>query len=628
MPKISQLSTHVANLIAAGEVVERPASVMKELLENAVDAGAGKVVAELRDGGMTFLRVTDDGCGMEPEDAKTAFLRHATSKLHSAEDLAAIATMGFRGEALAAIAAVSRVDLLTKTAGAVAGVSVRLEGGQVVETGEAGCPVGTTLVVRDLFFNTPARMKFMKSDTVEGAAATAAVQRQALAHPEVAFRLLRDGKEVLNTPGDGKLLSAIYGIYGREAAKLVPVDSRWERFSLTGYISKPTEARASRTFQLFFVNGRPVKSKLLQSALEEAYRNQLMTGRFPACVLHLQVPANAVDVNVHPAKTEVKFLQERQAFDCVHYGVLAALNKTQDRPQVRLPDQAEAPAEHRAQAAPKQDFYRTMTPEEYKTFAAALAQGPRPEPEQARRTLDSLAERSQPCLAQNRVAPQAGPVAVAKVPAAARAPADAAPDIAQQQSISLPETPSFTVLGELFNTFILVQQGQEAFFIDKHAAHERVLFEKFRGQPQEIASQSLLEPRACRLGPEGAALVLARQALLDELGYGVEEFGEGTVLLRRAPMDLDPEQAEQCLTQLALDLQEGQRENRDELRDRLLHTMACKAAIKAGWHTDPKEREALVRQVLSREDLKYCPHGRPICIRLTKQQLERQFGRT
>lgn len=628
MPKISQLSTHVANLIAAGEVVERPASVMKELLENAVDAGAGKVVAELRDGGMTFLRVTDDGCGMEPEDAKTAFLRHATSKLHSAEDLAAIATMGFRGEALAAIAAVSRVDLLTKTAGAVAGVSVRLEGGQVVETGEAGCPVGTTLVVRDLFFNTPARMKFMKSDTVEGAAATAAVQRQALAHPEVAFRLLRDGKEVLNTPGDGKLLSAIYGIYGREAAKLVPVDSRWERFSLTGYISKPTEARASRTFQLFFVNGRPVKSKLLQSALEEAYRNQLMTGRFPACVLHLQVPANAVDVNVHPAKTEVKFLQERQAFDCVHYGVLAALNKTQDRPQVRLPDQAEAPAEHRAQAAPKQDFYRTMTPEEYKTFAAALAQGPRPEPEQARRTLDSLAERSQPRLAQNRVAPQAGPVAVAKVPAAARAPADAAPDIAQQQSISLPETPSFTVLGELFNTFILVQQGQEAFFIDKHAAHERVLFEKFRGQPQEIASQSLLEPRACRLGPEGAALVLARQALLDELGYGVEEFGEGTVLLRRAPMDLDPEQAEQCLTQLALDLQEGQRENRDELRDRLLHTMACKAAIKAGWHTDPKEREALVRQVLSREDLKYCPHGRPVCIRLTKQQLERQFGRT
>lgn len=629
MPKIVQLSAHVANLIAAGEVVERPASVMKELLENAVDAGAGKVVAELRDGGMTFLRVTDDGSGMEPEDAKTAFLRHATSKLHCAEDLAAIATMGFRGEALAAIASVSRVDLLTKTAGSVAGTSLRLEGGQVVEATEAGCPVGTTLVVRDLFFNTPARMKFMKSDTVEGAAATAAVQRQALAHPEVAFRLLRDGKEVLNTPGDGKLLSAVYGIYGREAAKLVPVESRWERFSLTGYVSKPTEARASRTFQLFFVNGRPVKSKLLQSALEEAYRNQLMTGRFPACVLHLQVPANAVDVNVHPAKTEVKFLQERQVFDCVHYGVLAALNKTQDRPQVRLPDQGETPpVEHRAQSAPKQDFYRTMTPEEYRTFAAALAQGPRPEPEQARRTLDALAERNHPRLAQNRVAPQAGPVAVAPSPNTAQPPADAAPAPAEQQSMQLPEIPSFSVLGELFNAFILVQQGEEAFLIDKHAAHERVLFEKFRSQPREIASQSLLEPRACRLGPEGAALVLARQALLDELGYGVEEFGEGTVLLRRAPMDLDPEQAEQCLTQLASDLQEGRREDRDELRDRLLHTMACKAAIKAGWHTDPKEREALVRQVLSRADLKYCPHGRPVCIRLTKKQLERQFGRT
>lgn len=628
MPKIAQLSTHVANLIAAGEVVERPASVMKELLENAVDAGAGKVVAELRDGGMTFLRVTDDGSGMEPEDAKTAFLRHATSKLHCAEDLAAIATMGFRGEALAAIAAVSRVDLLTKTAGAVAGASLRLEGGRVVEATEAGCPVGTTLVVRDLFFNTPARMKFMKSDTVEGAAATAAVQRQALAHPEVAFRLLRDGKEVLNTPGDGKLLSAVYGIYGREAAKLVPVDSRWERFSLAGYISKPTEARASRTFQLFFVNGRPVKSKLLQSALEEAYRNQLMTGRFPACVLHLQVPANAVDVNVHPAKTEVKFLQERQVFDCVHYGVLAALNKTQDRPQVRLPDEAKAPAEQRAQAAPKQDFYRTMSPEEYKTFAAALAQGPRPGPEQARRTLDSLVERSHPRLAQNRITPQPGQAADAAVPEAPPQPSDIVPAPAEQQSVPLPELPSFTVLGELFNAFILVQQGEEAFLIDKHAAHERVLFERFRSQPREIASQSLLEPRACRLGPEGAALVLARQAMLDELGYGVEEFGEGTVLLRRAPMDLDPEQAEQCLTQLASDLQEGRREDRDEQRDRLLHTMACKAAIKAGWHTDPKEREALVRQVLSREDLKYCPHGRPVCIRLTKKQLERQFGRT
>ena len=270
MPKIIQLSPHVANLIAAGEVVERPASVVKELLENAVDAGASKVTVELRNGGMTFLRVTDDGCGMSREDARTAFLRHATSKLREPEDLNAIGTMGFRGEALAAIAAVSRVDLLTKTAGAVEGTSLHLEAGEITAESEAGCPEGTTIMVRDLFFNTPARMKFMKQDSVEGAAVAAAVQRQALAHPQVAVRLLRDGKEILNTPGDGRLLSAMAGVYGREAANLVPVDSHWESSRVEGFVSKPTQARASRAYQIFFVNGRPVKSKLLQSALEEA----------------------------------------------------------------------------------------------------------------------------------------------------------------------------------------------------------------------------------------------------------------------------------------------------------------------------------------------------------------------
>ena len=341
MPKIIQLSAHVANLIAAGEVVERPASVVKELLENAVDAGASQVTVELLDGGMTFLRVTDNGCGMTAEDARTAFLRHATSKLRCPEDLNAIGTMGFRGEALAAIASVSRVDLLTKTAGAVAGTGLHLEAGQIIEQSEAGCPEGTTIIVRDLFFNTPARMKFMKQDSVEGAAVAAAVQRQALAHPQVAIRLLRDGKEILNTPGDGQLLSALAGVYGREAANLVPVESHWEKSKVWGYVSKPTQARASRTYQTFFVNDRPVKSKLLQSALEEAYRNQLMVGRFPACVLHLQVPFQSVDVNVHPAKTEVKFLSEREAFDCVHYGVLAALNKAQDRPELRLSRESE-----------------------------------------------------------------------------------------------------------------------------------------------------------------------------------------------------------------------------------------------------------------------------------------------
>ena len=360
MPKILQLSPHVANLIAAGEVVERPASVVKELLENAVDAGATKVTVEIRDGGMTFLRVTDNGCGMAPEDARTAFLRHATSKLRTEEDLAAISTMGFRGEALAAIASVSRIDLMTKTAGSLCGTSLNLEAGVITDESEAGCPDGTTIIIRDLFFNTPARMKFMKSDTVEGGKVSAAVQLQALAHPEVAFRFLRDGKEVLSTPGNGGLEAAVYSVYGRECGKMIRVDSSWEGYSLTGYISRPSDARPSRNLQTFFVNDRPVRSKILIAALEEAYRNQIMAGKFPACVLHLKLGANLVDVNVHPAKTEVKFLNEKAVFDCVHYGVLGGLNKTQDRPAVQF---RPSPAPYTPPSAAVQEAPNSPLPE-------------------------------------------------------------------------------------------------------------------------------------------------------------------------------------------------------------------------------------------------------------------------
>ena len=396
MPKIIQLSPHIANLIAAGEVVERPASVVKELLENAVDAGASKVTVEIKNGGMTYLRVTDNGCGMSADDAKTAFLRHATSKLRTAEDLSAIGTMGFRGEALAAIASVSRIDLMTKTPGSISGVSLTLEAGNITDEDEAGCPDGTTIIVRDLFYNTPARMKFMKSDSVEGGKVAAAVQLQALAHPEVSFTFIRDGRQTLQTPGTGELGAAVYCVYGRDSAKFVEVSSRWEGYSLRGFVSKPTDARPSRSLQTFFVNNRPVKSKLLIQALEEAYRNQIMVGKFPACVLHLTLPAASVDVNVHPAKTEVKFLSEKTVFDCVHYGVLGALNRQPDRPQVQLktppatpvPNVGNAvpgvPSADKAAPAKKQDFFRTMTAEEYKTFTAAVTNTPKIPPATAR----------------------------------------------------------------------------------------------------------------------------------------------------------------------------------------------------------------------------------------------------
>ena len=635
MPRILQLSPHVANLIAAGEVVERPASVVKELLENAVDAGASQVTVEIRDGGMTFMRVTDNGCGMSPEDARTAFLRHATSKLRSAEDLAAIATMGFRGEALAAIASVSRIDLLTKTPGALSGTSLSLEAGNITEESEAGCPDGTTIIVRDLFFNTPARMKFMKSDTVEGGKVSAAVQLQALAHPEVAFRFIRDGKEVLSTPGTGQLEAAVYCVYGRECGKMVKVESRWEGYSLTGYISKPTDARPSRNLQTFFVNDRPVKSRILIAALAEAYRNQIMVGKFPACVLHLHLPSNAVDVNVHPAKTEVKFLNEKAVFDCVHYGVLGALNKTPDRPQVQFkpapapvaPAKAAAPA---PKPAKQENFFRTMTAEEYKTFSAAVKDAPKPSPLAAAAVAAAVERSVQKPVKEQVILPKIDPVPLPKLPEIKKPEPIPAPVEEEPEQViieTMPQEIPWRYVGELYNSYIIVEQGEEAYLIDKHAAHERILFEKLKANQETISSQSLLTPIPCRLSPDACAILMANTTLLEELGFDAEEFGENTLLLRQIPMDLGTEQAAETLEQMAADLLNGRREKKDSVRDEILHTVACKAAIKAGWHSNEKELLVLVEQVMGREDLKHCPHGRPICITLSKKQLEKQFKR-
>ena len=640
MPNIIQLSPHIANLIAAGEVVERPASVVKELLENAVDAGATKVTVEIRDGGMTFLRVTDNGCGMLPEDAKTAFLRHATSKLRTAEDLAAIQTMGFRGEALAAIASVSRIDLLTKTRDTLMGTSLSLEAGAVMEESEAGCPDGTTIIIRDLFFNTPARMKFMKSDSVEGSRVTAAVQLQALAHPEVSVTLIRDGKQVLSTPGTGGLEAAVYCVYGRECAKMIPVDSKWDAYSLRGYVSKPTDSRPSRSLQTFFVNDRPVRSKTLIAALEEAYRNQIMVGKFPACVLHLTLPADAVDVNVHPAKTEVKFLSEKAVFDCIHYGVLGALNKTPDRPPVQLKPQvtvtatASKPPITTAPAKPtpakQESFYRTMTPAEFKTFSSALTDAPKPKQEAAVATVSKLEQPVPMPVREERVIPGITDSIPDPVPEPViQAPKPVAiPDPPEQIQLDMPQVPQWRMVGELYRSYIIVEEGDNAFLIDKHAAHERILFDKLKSNQEAISSQYLLTPIPVRLSPEAAAELLSNKPLLGELGFEIDEFGENTVLLRQVPMDLSSDEAADALETIASDLLNGRRESRDTVRDEVLHTVACKAAIKAGWHSDEKELLALVKEVMSREELKYCPHGRPICITLSKKQLEKQFKRS
>ena len=651
MPHIIQLDRHVADLIAAGEVVERPASAVKELVENAVDAGATQITVEVQNGGMTFLRVTDNGCGIAPEDATTAFLRHATSKIRTKEDLAAIGTLGFRGEALAAISSVSRIDLLTKTAEAE-GVSLHLEGGVVTSQQPAGCPQGTTILVRDLFFNTPARMKFMKSDSAESSAIAAVVQQQALAHPEISFRLIRDGETQLQTSGDGERLAAIYTVFGRELAKnMLAVNGTWEKFHVTGYITKPTATRGNRALQYFFLNGRFIRSRLLSAALEEAYRNQMMTGRFPACVLELQMPLEAVDVNVHPAKTEVKFLNERAVFDAVHYAALSTLSNASGRVAMQMP---KSPAPDAQPAAPQQtarpaerpaarpavnpNFYQTMQAGEYRrqagaqprTVLASQVQYPTRTPKPVEPAMPPVEKAPSPIAP-----PQPEPVVAPVKPAAKAEPEPAAipkepapaPAEPEQLALDLPEQ-TFRLIGEAFDSYLIAEQGESVLFIDKHAAHERILFEKLKAEDHPIVSQELMAPVSAELTREEAATVLENTEILGKCGFEVADFGDGDVLIRQIPCDVDEKDAVSLLQELAADLLAGKTLAPETLRDNLLHTIACKAAIKAGWHTEGAEAAHLVAEILSRTDIKYCPHGRPVCIELTKSQLERQFKRS
>lgn len=604
---------------------------MKELTENSIDAGATAITVEIQNGGITFIRVTDNGCGMAPEDAETAFLRHATSKIASAQDLDSIHTLGFRGEALAAISAVSRIDLLTREPDRTEGISLHLESGVVTERSPAGCPAGTTILVRDLFYHTPARMKFLKRDTAEGAYAFSAVQKQALAHPEVAFRFLRDGEEVLSTPGDGELLSAIYAVLGRQTAlEMVPVENQWEGIEVRGFVTKPTASRGSRSYQHFFVNGRYVKSKSLTAALEDAYKNQIMVGRFPAGVLQITVPAETVDVNVHPTKIEVKFLSERAVFDAVHYGVLAALSQTPARPEMRLHPMVSPQTASQSPSVLQRPV--------------ATSVSPRPAASPRQITMPSYVERTPVCVADAVHSPKPTPnrsasvLAQAAVQAAlsqvetlrtvpAPQPAVMQDEASTQQEIPLNERP-YRVVGEVLDTYLIVEQGEEILFIDKHAAHERILFEKLKAQPHTIMAQVLLSPISANLDQEEAALLLQNAAMLREYGYEIEDFGDGSLLIRQIPADIDAADAESSLMELAEILGASRHPDPVSLRDDVLHTIACKAAIKAGWHTEPAERDALIRQVLTRDDIKYCPHGRPVCITLTKHQLEHQFKRS
>ena len=652
MSKIHQLDPHVADLIAAGEVVERPASAVKELTENAIDAGADSVTVEIQRGGMSYIRVTDNGSGIEAEDCLTAFLRHATSKIRTEFDLEAIGTLGFRGEALAAIASVSRVELMTRTAGASGGTALLLDGGVVRTREEVGCPVGTTLIVRDLFFNTPARQKFLKRDSAEGSAVTAVVQHAALSHPEVSFRFIREGKEELNTPGDGSLKSAVYAVLGRDLALgFIPCKGSGEEISVEGFVSQPVCCRGSRGSQFFFVNGRYVKSRTMQAALEQAYQNRRMVGRFPGCVLHLTTKLSGVDVNVHPTKTEVKFANEKRLFDAVYYAVKAALDAQEDTPRAVLePEKKPEKAPVHDTVTANQTFLRPTPSGGFEgtlrsTAATAYTTAaPRRTLEEVPlgRTMDTEPERDEkkpPLVIHRHVErftpsrPMAEPVKPAPVPEPVKEeppapivekPTPVAP--APEQNEPTPDTPAWRLAGEVLNTYVIVERGDEVWLIDKHAAHERMNFDRLKAMHHKPMSQLLLTPLIVRFAPEEYAALLEGLTLLTEFGFEAEDFGGSSLIVRQAPDYLPADRIEDALSEIAGKLIATGTADPDAARDEVLHTMACKSAIKGGWNSGREELLAVCEAVMSGQ-VHYCPHGRPVAIKMTKRDLEKQFKR-
>lgn len=663
MAKINVLSKHIAELIAAGEVVERPASVVKELMENSIDAGATSITLEIRNGGVTYIRITDNGCGIEHEDVPKAFISHATSKISDEKDLNSIFTLGFRGEALASIAAVSRTEILTKAENEQTGTSYAIEGGVETRYEQAGCPQGTTIIVRDLFFNTPARMKFLKRDVSEANAVAEIVDRIALSNPGVSIRFIREGKQALITPGDGKALSAIYSVFGRAFAdSLVEVSYELEGVRITGYVCKPAFSRPSRSMQYFFLNGRYIKSRSLMASMENAYKNSVMVGKFPSCVLNVSLAPDFVDVNVHPAKTEVRFSDERRVSSAVYYAVKSAIEaldtpvvlnvarvaeKTranasqlllavEDEPlAVKKPERVasvQKPSEL-LQEAPvtekKKGFRENVSSAEFRAgVAAPESENPfaknRQEPDliasfRAKATEEKPAEKEAPAPQTEPSRPAAGEYTVPKhnfVPVRT----------VREQEESL--TKPLRLLGEAFKTYIICEYDNKIYFIDKHAAHERVIYNKIKKAAENnVSSQVLLSPVTVTLSKNDYNTVLENLDAFSKAGYLIEDFGTGVVIVRECPMLISGDDIEDTVVEIASYLVQNKTNVESEKIDRIHHTSACKAAIKAGYKNSTAEMKVLAEQVLYDDEIRYCPHGRPVLIEMSKYDLEKQFGR-
>ncbi len=655
MPKINLLDKSVYELIAAGEVIERPSSVIKELAENSIDAGAASITVEIKRGGISYLRVTDDGCGISHEDIPTAFMRHATSKVYTQDDLDSINTLGFRGEALASVCAVSRVELLTKQREDQLGSIYRIEAGEPVEYDRAGCADGTTIIIRDLFYNTPARLKFLKKDVTEGNYCASVIEKLALSHPGISFRFIRDGRQTMLSSGDGEYYSAVYAVFGKQfAAGLIPVENVYQNTAVTGYVSSPLFTRANRSMQNFFVNGRSVKSPLCCAALEEAFRNTIMVGKFPSCVLCVNTDPSQVDANIHPTKTEVRFTNEKIVFDAVYFAVKNALMGYDESREIKLNT---APA--RAENIPQPERARTSEP--LRTASAQVIEEPpktMPIPSGRDAVIYPQEKREPPKFTLRQETPQPAqftqplPAAEqtympelvpAKKPEPKETPLSDLPGFAflseksfEKKPEPVPQEPDpvipqerpkeqIRVVGELFKTYIVCESTEGMILIDKHAAHERVNFERLK-KGFDSSAQLLMQPEEVYLTPEEFNGMSEYADKLAQVGI-IMEFTDGKARVTGLPQMLDkvpPAEIVECIAKI---VSQGNTNAEGELFDDMLHTVACKASIRGNEDNDILELQVLAQEVFNNPDIRYCPHGRPVMTQISRKQIERYFGR-
>ena len=615
MAKIVKLSRQMADLIAAGEVVERPASVVKELVENAVDAGADAITVEIRNGGISYIRVTDNGCGIAREDVKTAFLSHATSKIRTAEDLSGIMTLGFRGEALPSIAAVASVNMITKTANEQMGTSLMIEGGSVTDFSDAGCAVGTTVIVRKLFYNTPARMKFLKKDVSEGNFVSAVVEKEALAHAEISFRFIRDGKQVFTTNGDSNLRGVCFSAFGGDfSSGLIDVGCKTGNIEVSGLITPPYNCRGSRGMQYFFVNRRCVKSASVTAAFENAYKNSVMTGKFPGGVLFISMPPELVDVNVHPAKTEVRFSDERAVFDAVYHAVKSALNEDNSLKQAAFT--VKKPAVSPDSFKVRENSFEQTTLKENEAYIKDV--------------LEPLSRAVAFSDITSDYEPQTDEPIKIEFPVSETLKTPFVNEKKDEESKPLPfenGDNSFRLLGEAYKTYILIEYRGKLCVIDKHAAHERILFNKLKNRDNNCAGQILALPVTVSLGKEEYTALIENLDLINKAGFDAEDFGNGSVIVRSCPADLDHCEISPLISELAQRLLNFRRDIENERLEWIYHNVACRGAVKAGDTNTERELYELVKAVLSDSEVRFCPHGRPVMIEISEHELEKQFGR-